>query len=253
MKMTIIGVIPARYGSSRLQGKPLVDISGKPLVWWVYQRALKAKNLDGLVVATEAERVVETCRALNMNCMLTSDKHETPTSRLYEVSTKIDGDYFMFISGDEPLIDVNSIEKIASQAREGTDGVINAMTRIKRSSAVIDYSNIKVTVNENNYLLYTTRSPIPYPKGGLEFDYMKFVGLGAFSRNALKVFNETRRSKLEMIEECDLLRFIAEGIPVKMLEIPDESLSVDTLKDLEYVRNLIADAGGGGVTPSNLG
>ena len=241
--MKVIGVIPSRYGSTRLQGKPLVDVLGKPLVWWVYQRALKATGIDEIVVATEDERVIEACNDNGMNCILTSDKHDTPTSRIYEVSTKIEGDYFAFISGDEPLIDIASIEKVIAQAREGVDSVVSSMTRIKSSSAVIDYSNIKVTVNDDGYLLYTTRSPIPYPKGSLDFDYMKFVGICVFSRNALKQFNDTEKSKLEMIEECDLLRFITKGIPVKMVEIFGESLSVDTLKDLEYIRNVISKQG----------
>jgi len=241
--MKIVGVIPARYASTRLQGKPLVDVFGKPLIWWVYQRVVKSQSIDDLIVATEDDRVADVCRKFNMKYLMTSDKHDTPTSRLYETSTKVEGDYFMFISGDEPLIDLDAVNKIALQTRKSEDEVVNAMTKIKRASGVIDYSNIKVVVNTEGYLLYTTRSPIPYPKGGLEFDYMKFVGLGAFSKYALKQFNATERSKLEMIEECDLLRFISQGIKVKMIEVPCESLSVDTQKDLEYVKKIISERG----------
>ena len=122
-------------------------------------------------------------------------------------------------------------------------GVVNAMIEIRHAPDVIDSSNIKVVTNTEGYLLYTTRSPLPYPKGGLDFEYMKFVGIGAFSKAALKVFNDTPRSRLEQIEECDLLRFIEKGEKVKMVKVGCESLSVDTVKDLEFVRSKIYSGG----------
>lgn len=97
--MKVIGAIPSRYGSSRFPGKPLADICGKPMLWWVYQQALKVESLDDIVVATDSDLIVKTCQELGMNCMLTSDQHNTPTSRLYEVSTRMEGDKFVFIGG----------------------------------------------------------------------------------------------------------------------------------------------------------
>lgn len=237
--MRILGVIPARLKSSRLFEKPLADICGKPMVYWVYEQAKKSKNCDEIVVATDSERVVEACSQYGINAIITSDDHDTPTSRIYEVSTKMDFDYYVFISGDEPLIDYESIDAIAGEAKKGEADAINAMIEIKHAPDVIDFSNIKVVTNEENYLLYTTRSPLPYPKGGLDFEYMKFVGIGAFSKHALKIFNESHRSKLEQIEECDLLRFIEKGVKVKMVQVGCESLSVDTMKDLEFVTRKI--------------
>lgn len=234
--MKVIGVIPSRYGSSRFPGKPLADICGKPMLWWVYQQALKVESIDDLVVATDSDLIVKTCQELGMNCMLTSDQHNTPTSRLYEVSTRMEGDKFVFIGGDEPLINPDAIDKVVKLAREKDAFAVNAMTKIKTSPEVVDFTNIKVVTSTDGYLLYTTRGPLPYPKGGLDFDYYKFVGIGVFSREALAFYNDTPKSKLERIEECDLLRFVDKFKPVHMIEVEVNNISVDTPKDLEVAR-----------------
>ncbi len=236
---TALGVIPSRYQSSRFPGKPLADINGKPMIWWVYQQASKVESLDGLVVATDDQRIADTCEKYNMKYIMTSSEHNTPTSRLYEVSTKMDYDYYVFIGGDEPLIEPEAIQTVVLKAKESGSDCINAMTKIKTAPEVIDFTNIKVVISTKGNLLYSTRSPLPFPKGGLDFDYMKFVGIGAFSKAALSLYNDTPKSKLERIEECDLLRFIDQEMPVKMVEVTCRNVSVDTPKDLIFVRELI--------------
>ncbi len=237
--MKVVGVIPSRYASTRFPGKPLADICGKPMIWWVYNKALQVKGLDNLIVATDDERIFEVCQKYNLNVIMTSDKHNTPTDRIYEVSTKIEGDVFMFIGGDEPLIDPKSIEAIVPKENVNDMYVANAMTTIKTAPEVIDFTNIKVVVNNDGYGLYTSRSPIPYPKGGLDFEYKKFVGIGAFSRKALELYHNTPKSELEKIEECDLIRFLEKGIKIKFIDVECRNVSVDTKKDLEKVIELI--------------
>lgn len=239
--MKVIGVIPARYSSTRVIGKPLVIICGKPMVWWVYQRAVNAGVFDEIVVATDDEIVINACKELDIKAEFTSPNHQTPTSRIYEISTKIDGDLYAFISGDEPLIDSMEMAKIVNTAKECGCPVTNGMTKIKTAPEVIDSSNIKVTVSSRGLLLYTTRSPIPFPKGGLDYDYMKFSGIGVFTKDALLFFNETPRGKLETIEECDLMRFIDKGLEVRMVELFCRNISVDTYKDLELVREIMEE------------
>lgn len=239
--MKIVAVIPARYGSSRFPGKPLVDLCGKPMIWWVCQQLKKVNNVDDTVVATDDERIVEVCQQYGMNVMLTSKTHNTPTSRLYEVSTRLEGDKFVFVGGDEPMINPQSIEQVVAVAREEDSFAVNAMTKIKTSPEVIDFTNIKVVVNTDNMLLYTSRSPLPFPKGGLDFEYMKFVGIGVFSREALAFYNDTPKSDIERIEECDLLRFIERGKPVKMVYVESNNISIDTPKDLEQARIIMQE------------
>ncbi len=237
--MKIIGVIPARYGSSRIPNKPLADICGKPMVWWVYQQAIKARGIDYVVIATENEHVISACEKYNMNCILTSQNHKTPTSRIYEVSQKIDGDMYLFISGDEPLIEPRIIEEVIQSSKNNDFYVTNAMTTIESAPEVLDPSNIKVAVNSKGFCIYVTRSPIPFPKGDLNYKYKKFIGIGAFSKEALSFYNTTKRGELEKIEECDLMRFIENRKSVKMTDVKAKTLSVDTYKDLKIVSDII--------------
>lgn len=237
--MKIIGVIPSRYASSRFPGKPLADICGKPMIWWVYNQASKVNLIDEIVVATDDERILNVCKTFDMDVVLTSNLHDTPTSRLYEVSTKIIGDKYVFIGGDEPLINPDSIRKVVQVAIEEDAYAVNGMTKIKTAPQVIDFTNIKVVTSSSGYLLYTSRSPLPFPKGGLDFEYMKFVGIGVFSKEALEFYNKTPKSKLEKIEEMDLIRFLDGRKPVKMVEVECNNISVDTPKDLEAVIGII--------------
>lgn len=239
--MKTIAVIPARYSSTRLPGKPLIDICGKPMIWWVYQQAKKVAGLDEVIVATENDIVVNTCKKYNMNYILTSSQHDTPTSRIYEVSTKTDYDYYAFISGDEPLIDTKSIEMVLSETKKGEAEIVNAMRKIYNISEALDPSNIKIVVNTEGYLMYVSRYAIPFPKGNLDIDYMKFVGIGVFSKKALEIYNNSPKSNLEKAEECDLIRFLDKNIKIKMVEIFAQSLSVDTTKDLEFVRKTLKE------------
>ena len=152
--MKVIGVIPARYASSRFPGKPLADICGKPMVVRVYEQVKKAGNIDDIIVAADSDKIVAACEEYGMNSIMTSTDHVTPTSRIYEVSTKLDYDYYAFISGDEPLIDPESIDLVASEAKKGEADAFNAMIEIERAPDVIDFSNIKVVTNSEGFLLY---------------------------------------------------------------------------------------------------
>ena len=241
--MKTIGVIPSRYGSSRFPGKPLSDICGKPMFWWVYQQALKA-GLDEVYVATDDKRIFDAAKELNVNILMTSSEHKTPNDRVWEVSTKIEGDIFLCINGDEPLIDPAVIRR--SLPEKGEEEYLeyyysNVMTRIKSPVEVVDPTNIKAVANIRGEALWASRSPIPYPKGSMEFEYKKLVGIAAFSRKALEFYHTTPRSPLEMVEELDLYRFLENGKKVLLKEIECNTLSVDTPKDLEHVRIAAAE------------
>ena len=237
--MKYIGVIPARYGSSRFPGKPLSDICGKPMFWWVYQQALKA-DLDEVYLATDNDEIFNKAKELGVNVLMTSTEHKTPNDRVWEVSTKIDGDIFLCINGDEPLIDPAVINR--SLPEEGDEleyYYSNVMTRVENPVELADPANIKAVVNARGDAMWASRSAIPYPKGTIDFDYKKLVGIAAFSKKALEFYHTTPRSKLEEIEELDLYRFLENGKIVKLKEIECHTLSVDTPKDLEHVRKVV--------------
>lgn len=241
--MKIIGVIPARYHSSRFPGKPLADLCGKPMFWWVYQQAKKAK-LDEVYLATDDERIYRAAEELGVKVLMTSTEHKTPNDRVYEVSTMVEGDIFLCINGDEPLIDPAVIER--SLPEPGEEDLLeyyysNVMTAVKDPVEAVDPSNIKAVVNEKGDALWISRSPIPYPKGNMDFTYKKLVGIAAMSRKALEFYYNTPRSHLEEVEELDMYRFLEHHMVVRLKEIECHTLSVDTPKDLEHIRKIMTE------------
>ena len=238
--MKVIGVIPARYQSSRFPGKPLADICGKPMVWWVYQQAGKVAAFDRVYVATDDERIEAVCRALGICCIMTSSTHSNSTERVFEVSQKVAADLYVVINGDEPLIDPAVIEKIIpTEMPKEPFYVSNLMTEIKSAVEVVDFTNIKVVIDENQNALFMSRSPIPYPKASVDYQYYKHVGVLAYDKAALTYFVGTPKGCNEKIEDINELRFIEHGKKIRMIAVKAESLSVDTPKDLEYVRGII--------------
>lgn len=239
--MNIIGIIPARYKSSRFEGKPLADIHGKPMVWWVYEQAKKVKGLDKVIVATDDDRIADVCKKYKMDYIMTSVDNKTPTDRIYEVSTKIDADYYISINGDEPLISPTVVEKVIPKNKKEKPYVANLMTPIDNPVEAVDPTNLKIVTNDKGEGVYISRAAIPYPKGSMDFEYMKHVGVYAFDKEALKFYHDTKRGSLETVEDIDLLRYIENHVNIDFIKVKSNSLSVDTPKDLEEIRRIIAN------------
>lgn len=238
--MRVVGIIPSRYKSSRFEGKPLADICGKPMVWWVYNQVKKVKEIDEVYVATDDERIESVCKSYNMNVVMTSDQHKTPNDRVYEVSTKVDADVYVTILGDEPLISPEAIAAVIPK-EESIDEfyVTNLVTNIKDPVEVVDFTNNKLVTNRNNEIIYASRSPIPYPKGSMNFNYRKILGISAMSKASLEFYNTTPRSNVEIAEEIDLLRWVENFKKVVAIDFECTMLSVDTPKDLDKVREIM--------------
>lgn len=240
--MKIIGVIPARFNSSRFPGKPLADICGKPMVWWVHNAAIRVKKLDSVYVATDSDVVMEVCKNYGIQAILTSDKHKTPNDRIYEVTTKIDADIYVVILGDEPLITPDVISAVIPDETEIKDFyVTNLVAEIKNPVEAIDYTNNKIVTNSNNEIIYASRAPIPYPKGSMDFTYRKILGISAMSKEALQFYHDTPRSAVERAEEIDLLRWTEHHKRVLAIDYDCKMLSVDTPKDIERVRQILIE------------
>jgi 3-deoxy-manno-octulosonate cytidylyltransferase (CMP-KDO synthetase) len=238
--MKIVGVIPARYKSSRFEGKPLADICGKPMIWWVYQQAIKVKEFEAVYVATEDERIEKVCEELGISSVMTSNKHLTLTDRLYEFSQKFIADWYICINGDEPLISPDTIRSIIPKTKKNNQVyVLNTITSIKDPVEAVDPSNLKVINDCNGKGIYISRHPIPYPSGCMNFKYKKHVGVYAFNSKALEFYVTTARGEIETIENIDLLRFIENHRDVYFVEVDSDTLSVDTKKDLNQVIKIV--------------
>ena len=237
--MNIIGVIPARYQSSRLPGKPLADICGKPMIWWVYQQVKKVSRFDEVVVAIDDSRIREACGQYGLRYVMTKDNHPEHISRVHEVSENIKADLYVCVNGDEPLISPEVIEQALPQ--EGTPVLFSgAMRKLSDPAEALDPGNIKLAVNNDNECIYISRTLVPFPKGTLLFNYYKYVGIECFSKEALDYFVSTPQGRLEKIEDIDHLRFLENHKILNFTEVQSESISVDTAKDLEKVRKIIS-------------
>lgn len=239
--MKTLGVVAARYASTRFPGKALADIGGKPMVWWVYKQALKAEKLDEVIVATDDKRIEDICIQYGLNVIMTSPNNKTTANRMYEVSNSIHADFYITINGDEPMIDpvaINAVvpDYVSQDIEYGT----NTICAMDDPVDVMDASNIKVVFNDKREALYMSRTPIPYPYGTLDFTYYKHVGVLGYNRKMLEFYQNSVPGYFEKVESIDTLRFIDYGKKLQFFiaEI-EKSLSVDTPKDLEKVRRLM--------------
>ena len=242
--MKIIGVIPARYKSSRFEGKPLADINGKPMIYWVYSQCKIVEDFDAVYVATDDHKIFDTCKALNMDVIMTSPTHPTGTDRIGEVAKKIPADLYVNIQGDEPLIEPETIRQAILPFYENPDlKVSNLMTRIENPVDVVNFTVPKVIVNKNNTGIYLTRSTAPYPKGKIEYNYYKQVCVYGMKPDALEFFcdygKKYGKARIEAIEDIEILRFIENGYKVQYVEVNSETIAVDTKNDLKRVNEYV--------------
>lgn len=237
--MKIIAIIPARYKSTRFEGKPLADIDGHPMIWWVYQRVSQVKKFDDVFVAIDDERIRKVCEELGMRYVMTRDDHPEHISRIHEVSEKIKADLYVCVNGDEPLISPKCIEQAVPVELDENFFFTGAMRTLTDPAETIDPANIKIVMSDTGRCVYISRTPVPYPKGTLMLKYNKYVGIECFSKKALDFFVATPQSNIERIEDIDHLRFLEHGKELKFTHVDSESISVDTLKDLEKVVYII--------------
>ena len=190
--MKIIGMIPARGGSSRFNMKPLAPICGKPMLYWVWKHSKEVECFEEVYVATDNEQIEETAEGFGAKVIMTSPDCETATERLYEVAQKVEADLYVMVNGDEPLVLAGDIVKCIPE-RIPEDGfyVSNLMTDFSNPVEVVDPTNLKIVTNKDGICLFISRAPIPFPKGAMDYAYQKFVGVGAFTRKALDYYHDT--------------------------------------------------------------
>lgn len=238
--MKVIGVIPARYQSSRFPGKPLADICGKPMIWWVYNQVSQVKEFSEIYVATDDERIVACCEEYGMKYVMTRKDTPNHIHRIWEVTEMIEADYYISVNGDEPLISPDNIRQaFPTEVIKDRPFFQSVYREMHDPAEVMDIANVKIVLNKEGVCMYQSRYPIPCPKGSLLFTYKKAIGIECFNKKALDIFAHTPMGVMEKIEDIDHLRFLENGIPIYYKQIDSESLSVDTRNDLEKVRLII--------------
>ena len=211
------------------------------MLWWVFNRTREMNLFSDIVCAIDDDRIREVCDKYGMSYLMTKDDHPNHIARVHEVSNIIDSDYYVCINGDEPLIKKQCIIPIIPNVWHEEPYFSGAMRELRDPVETIDPSNIKLAVSESTgKCLYMSRAPIPYPKGTLLYSYQKYVGVECFNKSALDFFVSHRIGRLEQIEDIDHLRFLENGVDLHFFKVESESISVDTYKDLEKVRVIIA-------------
>lgn len=242
--MKFLGVIPSRYASTRLEGKPLKDICGHTMIEWVYKRT-KLSNLDEVVVATDDERIYKEVERFGGKAILTSKEHENGTSRIAEACTKYeDYDVIVNVQGDEPLIEPEMINSIINSFKE--DDTISMSTlkyKIDTMEEIENLNYVKVITDKKGYALYFSRSVIPYPRKLDIQNYYKHVGIYGYKRDFVVEYAKMEPTPLELSESLEQLRALENGYRIKVMETPYKIIGVDTQEELEKVREYIKENG----------
>ncbi|MFA4044301.1 MAG: hypothetical protein HZRFUVUK_001087 [Candidatus Fervidibacterota bacterium] len=247
-----VGIIPARYGSKRFEGKVIAKIAGKPMIQHVYERALRSKKLSKVIIATDDERVANVARGFGADVRMTSKAHQSGTDRVAEVASGLDFDVIVNIQGDEPLLDPNAIDSAVEPfERDAKLQMTTLATKIKSVEDYIDPNVVKVVVDLQRRALYFSRSPIPFfrPNGSLphspKFELpdgasvLRHIGLYAFRRDFLLEFASWHRTPLELAEGLEQLRALEHGASILVVETDYEAIGVDTPEDLEKVEKIL--------------
>lgn len=240
--MKIIAVIPARYESSRFQGKPLADICGKTMIQRVYEHAKMVSEFGAVYVATDDKRIYDSCSERNIEVVMTSTNHRTGTDRIGEVAEKIPADLYVNIQGDEPLMEPEVMRQAILPFIENPDTdiqVTNLMTEIHDPVDLVNFTVPKVIAAKDGRGVFLTRSAAPFPKGNIDAKYYKQVCIYGFTPKALKFYcdygKKYGKAKIEAIEDIEILRFIENGYRVQYIEVDSETIAVDTPNDLKRV------------------
>jgi 3-deoxy-manno-octulosonate cytidylyltransferase (CMP-KDO synthetase) len=229
-------VIPARYQSSRFPGKPLVKLLGKTMIQHVWERCCKAVGPELVFIATDNLLIEETAKNFGANIVITSSSCMTGTDRLAEANEKLQCEFIINVQGDEPLINPHDIKAVIEAYKKEPNTIINAMCRLSDEREFRSFTVPKVVTNKNGNLLYMSRSPIPVTKNNsYEFGY-KQVCIYAFSKEHLIFFaSHENKSKLEQVEDIEILRFLENDIKIKMIEVDASSIAIDVPDDVEKV------------------
>lgn len=241
VKNRVLGVIPARYKSSRFEGKPLTLIDGIPMIKRTFLQASKSKLLDDLIVATDDQRIYNFCKSENMNVCMTSSNCLTGTDRLAEVAQQYNADLYVNIQGDEPVIDPKSIEQIIEIYKTYGENymVYNLYKVIDDEKEINSKTIIKVIVNEEDDVMYMSRLPIPFTNSGLKQTFRQQIPVYGFTKKALEIFSQYPKTINEKFEDIELLRFIDLGYKIKMTETKVDSIAVDVPEDVLKVEKFL--------------
>ncbi|MEI7984789.1 MAG: 3-deoxy-manno-octulosonate cytidylyltransferase [Armatimonadota bacterium] len=232
-------VIPARMGSTRFPGKPLVDLCGKPMIQWVYERSLASGVTDQVLIATPDQEIIDACNLFGAPSILTRSDHPTGTDRIAEVAEKVIADVYINVQGDEPLIDIDTIQAVFNPFLDSAVKMASVFSDCVESE-VDNPAVVKVVTDLSGNALYFSRWAIPFPRNERTTPLKKHIGIYAYRRDVLSVYPSWSQTPLEISESLEQLRFLENGIPIRMVRGQGSVVSVDTPEQAEEVRKFLA-------------
>jgi 3-deoxy-manno-octulosonate cytidylyltransferase (CMP-KDO synthetase) len=239
----VIVVIPARYGSTRLPGKPLISLAGKPLIQWVVERARLAKRVERVIVATDDQRIVRAVEEFGGEARMTRTEHRTGTERVAEVAARENGDVFLNVQGDEPLLDPQAIDVAVNSLLEEPQASISTVaTPIKTPADIMDPNVVKAVLDFDGNAIYFSRAPIPWVRDStskIQVRHLKHLGLYVFQRQALLEYPTLPQGELERIEQLEQLRWMENGWKIRVAEVEHDAVSVDVPEDVVRAEKLL--------------
>jgi 3-deoxy-manno-octulosonate cytidylyltransferase (CMP-KDO synthetase) len=239
--MTVLAILPARYGSTRFPGKSLTPIAGKPMIQHVWERTRFAKQVDAVVIATDDERIRNTCESFGAEVEMTAEDHPTGTDRLAEVAARHDHDVIVNVQGDEPLIEGFVIDAAIEALMRDDRAAMSTVVHRAESEAFEDPNRVKVVVDSAGFALYFSRAPIPFRRKDTGIAPLQHVGLYAYRRDFLLEFVKLERSPAERTEELEQLRALENGYRIRAAEIEGwTSVPVDVPEDVPIVEAALA-------------
>ena len=233
-------IIPARYGSSRLEGKPLIKVEGKPIIQWVYEKAMLSKLTDIIIVATDDERIFNAVKSFGGNVEMTSTEHKCGSDRIKEVVLRHpEISYIVNLQGDEPLIKPSAIDEVIKNVKDDKDADISTLIRKITAEEAENPNLVKCVIDNYGFAMYFSRSKIPYERNLDKADFYGHLGIYGYKREALIKMTGLPQSSYEQAESLEQLRALQNGMHIKTSIVDFVPVGIDTIEDLEKFKSII--------------
>lgn len=233
-------IIPARYGSSRLEGKPLLKVNDKPIIQWVYEKAKSVKSADVVIVATDDERIFDAIKAFGGEVEMTSTEHKCGSDRIKEVADRHeDFEYIINLQGDEPMIKQEMIEAVIDGVKNHNADISTLIRPIEDKDEVENPNLVKCVIDNNGFALYFSRSKIPFERKENPAPFYGHIGIYGYTRKALTKMTTSPQTPLEISESLEQLRALQMGMRIKTSIVNEKPVGIDTMEDFENFKKLV--------------
>lgn len=234
-------IIPARYSSKRLNAKPLIEVNGKTIIQWVWEKAKQVSSADMVIIATDNKEIYNVAKYFGAEVEMTSENHQSGSDRIVEVATKYpEIEYIVNLQGDEPMINPDCIEEVIKQIKENPEAdIATLVTFVRADDDLEDPNMVKCVFNNDGYALYFSRSKIPYERNYEEATFYKHIGLYAYKRDSLFKMSKLEQPGIEKAESLEQLRALYYGMKIKTTVVDYDSVGIDTIEDLNAFKKLV--------------